>query len=197
MIDPGAVLDKLATGLPASPGAASGQIVFDADVAADRARAGDAVILVRRETSPEDFHGMVAAKAVLTARGGMTSHAAVVARGMGKPCVAGAQDLEVDEALGTVRVGDRAAPRRRLDHARREHRHCLCRPGEADRARARRALPHANGLGRPDPADEGPRQRRHRGRRAPEPRLTVPRGSASAAPSTCSSTATASSRCAR
>ncbi|MDX2261189.1 MAG: pyruvate, phosphate dikinase [Gemmatimonadales bacterium] len=107
MIDPGAALDPLATGLPASPGAACGQIVFDADIAADRARHGDAVILVRRETSPEDFHGMVASKAILTARGGMTSHAAVVARGMGKPCVAGAQELEVDEAAGTVRVGDR------------------------------------------------------------------------------------------
>ncbi|MEP6589573.1 MAG: pyruvate, phosphate dikinase [Gemmatimonadota bacterium] len=105
-IDPGAVLDALTTGLPASPGAASGAIVFTADGAAEAARQGDAVILVRRETSPEDFHGMVAARAVLTARGGMTSHAAVVARGMGKPCVAGAQDLEVDEAAGTLRAGE-------------------------------------------------------------------------------------------
>ena len=96
-IDTSAKLDLLATGLPASPGAASGLVVFDADRAEARARDGEAVILVRRETSPEDFHGMVAAKAVLTARGGMTSHAAVVARGMGKPCVAGATALEVDE----------------------------------------------------------------------------------------------------
>ncbi|HEX6990805.1 MAG TPA: pyruvate, phosphate dikinase, partial [Gemmatimonadales bacterium] len=96
-IDTSAKLDLLATGLPASPGAASGLVVFDADRAEARAKDGDAVILVRRETSPEDFHGMVAAKAVLTARGGMTSHAAVVARGMGKPCVAGATALEVDE----------------------------------------------------------------------------------------------------
>ncbi|HEX3928822.1 MAG TPA: pyruvate, phosphate dikinase [Gemmatimonadales bacterium] len=106
-IDATASLDKLTVGLPASPGAASGQVVFDADIAAQRGAAGDAVILVRRETSPEDFHGMVAAKAILTARGGMTSHAAVVARGMGKPCVAGAQQLEVDEAAGTIRVNDR------------------------------------------------------------------------------------------
>ncbi|HET7603969.1 MAG TPA: pyruvate, phosphate dikinase, partial [Gemmatimonadales bacterium] len=96
-IDTSAKLDLLATGLPASPGAASGLVVFDADRAEARARDGEAVILVRRETSPEDFHGMVAAKAVLTARGGMTSHAAVVARGMGKPCVAGATTLDVDE----------------------------------------------------------------------------------------------------
>ncbi|MGH7590516.1 MAG: pyruvate, phosphate dikinase [Gemmatimonadales bacterium] len=109
-IDPNAELDLLTTGLPASPGAASGEIVFDADVAAERSRAGDAVILVRRETSPEDFHGMVAAKAILTARGGMTSHAAVVARGMGKPCVAGATELDVDEDKGTLAVHGRTFP---------------------------------------------------------------------------------------
>ena len=106
-IDPRAELDRFVRGLNASPGAASGMVVLDADTAAERAARGDAVILVRRETSPEDFHGMVASKAVLTARGGMTSHAAVVARGMGKPCVAGAADLEVDESAGTLRAGDR------------------------------------------------------------------------------------------
>ncbi len=106
-IDPAAALDALTTGLPASPGAACGMVVFDADTAAARARDGDAVILVRRETSPEDFHGMVASRAILTARGGMTSHAAVVARGMGKPCVAGAHALDVDEAAQVMRVGDR------------------------------------------------------------------------------------------
>jgi pyruvate,orthophosphate dikinase len=82
-IDPKAHLDLLTTGLPASPGAASGTAVFDADLAEQMGRKGESVILVRRETSPEDFHGMVAAKAILTARGGMTSHAAVVARGIG------------------------------------------------------------------------------------------------------------------
>ncbi|HEU4828820.1 MAG TPA: pyruvate, phosphate dikinase [Gemmatimonadales bacterium] len=106
-IDPDSRLDLLTTGLPASPGAASGVVVFDADLAEAQAKAGDAVILVRRETSPEDFHGMVAARAVLTARGGMTSHAAVVARGMGKPCVAGAQELHVDEHGGHVNVNGR------------------------------------------------------------------------------------------
>ncbi len=88
--------DYLTTGLPASPGAATGKVVFDPDEAELRGRNGEKIILVRTETAPEDFHGMVAAQAVLTARGGMTSHAAVVARGMGKPCVAGAGALRID-----------------------------------------------------------------------------------------------------
>jgi pyruvate,orthophosphate dikinase len=96
-IDPKAEIDLLTTGLPASPGAAVGQAIFDADTAEERARDGDRVILVRRETNPDDFHGMVAAVAILTERGGMTSHAAVVARGMGKCCVSGCKDIHVDE----------------------------------------------------------------------------------------------------
>ncbi|MBA3947620.1 MAG: pyruvate, phosphate dikinase [Herpetosiphonaceae bacterium] len=94
----------LATGLPASPGAANGKVVFDPDHAEEQAEAGAKVILVRVETAPEDFHGMVAAQAVLTARGGMTSHAAVVARGMGKPCVAGCGALNIDYAQGQFTV---------------------------------------------------------------------------------------------
>ncbi|HET9002474.1 MAG TPA: pyruvate, phosphate dikinase [Gemmatimonadaceae bacterium] len=93
-------------GLPASPGAASGIAVFDPDVAEHRHAAGDSVILVREETTPEDFHGIVAARAVLTARGGMTSHAAVVARGMGKCAVVGAKDMHVDVALRRFTVGE-------------------------------------------------------------------------------------------
>ena len=108
MIDPNSRLDLLTTGLPASPGAACGTVVFDADEAERLGRAGQSVILVRRETSPEDFHGMVTAKAILTARGGMTSHAAVVARGMGKPCVAGAQSLQVDEKASRMSVNGRS-----------------------------------------------------------------------------------------
>lgn len=96
-LDPAAEVRVLTTGLPASPGAAAGRVVFSPEVAVERGAAGEPVILVRRETSPEDFQGMVAARAILTARGGMTSHAAVVARGMGKCCVAGASELEVDE----------------------------------------------------------------------------------------------------
>ena len=96
MIDPTASVEVIAQGLNASPGAASGEIVFDADTAAERGSNGDDVILVRWETTPDDIHGMIAAKGILTAHGGMTSHAAVVARGMGKPCVAGCEALTVD-----------------------------------------------------------------------------------------------------
>ena len=95
-IDPAARRDILVTGLPASPGAAFGEIVFDPEEAATLAASGRKVILVRTETSPEDIHGMHAAEGILTARGGMTSHAAVVARGMGKPCVTGAGALRID-----------------------------------------------------------------------------------------------------
>ena len=106
-LDPDAHRDVIAKGLPASPGAASGAVVFDADTAEKRAAAGDAVILVRTETSPEDIHGMHAAKGILTARGGMTSHAAVVARGMGRPCVSGAGMLSIDVKARAMRVGER------------------------------------------------------------------------------------------
>jgi pyruvate, orthophosphate dikinase len=101
-IDPRAHRKVIATGLPASPGAASGEIVFSSDEAADMKSAGKKVILVRVETSPEDIHGMHAAEGILTTRGGMTSHAAVVARGMGKPCVSGAGSLRVDYNSGTL-----------------------------------------------------------------------------------------------
>mgnify|MGYP001565075742 CR=1 FL=1 len=106
-LDPSAARDVLAKGLPASPGAASGIAVFDSDVAEKRAEMGDAVILVRMETSPEDIHGMHAAKGILTARGGMTSHAAVVARGMGRPCVSGAGSLAIDAKERVFRVAGR------------------------------------------------------------------------------------------
>ncbi|MBV8508116.1 MAG: pyruvate, phosphate dikinase, partial [Alphaproteobacteria bacterium] len=102
MLDRTAKTTVLARGLPASPGAASGKVVFSADEAEALAVRGEAVILVRIETSPEDIHGMHAAKGVLTTRGGMTSHAAVVARGMGRPCVAGAGDLRIDYEAGTL-----------------------------------------------------------------------------------------------
>ncbi|MDE2403430.1 MAG: pyruvate, phosphate dikinase [Sphingomonadales bacterium] len=106
-LDPDAPRDLLGKGLPASPGAASGAIVLDADTAETRAARGEAVILVRAETSPEDIHGMHAAKGILTARGGMTSHAAVVARGMGRPCVSGASAVSIDMAGRTLRIGKR------------------------------------------------------------------------------------------
>ncbi|TGX54021.1 pyruvate, phosphate dikinase [Sphingomonas gei] len=106
-LDPKAVRDVLTKGLPASPGAASGYAVFDSDTAEKRAAAGDSVILVRVETSPEDIHGMHAARGILTARGGMTSHAAVVARGMGRPCVSGAGTLAIVAKEKLFRVGGR------------------------------------------------------------------------------------------
>jgi len=103
MIDPGATLEVAAKGLNASPGAASGGIVFDANTAVERAKNGP-VILVRWETTPDDIHGMIAAEGILTVHGGMTSHAAVVARGMGKPCVAGCDGLTLES--DTAKIGD-------------------------------------------------------------------------------------------
>ena len=95
----------IATGLPAPPGAASGEMVFSSDEAAKLQADGRKVILVRIETSPEDIHGMHAAEGILTTRGGMTSHAAVVARGMGKPCVSGCGSIRVDYGRGTMSIG--------------------------------------------------------------------------------------------
>ena len=106
-IDPSHGEKPIAKGLPASPGAAVGEVVFDADTAAERGGRGEAVVLVRYETTPDDIHGVIVAQGVLTAHGGMTSHAAVVARGMGKPCVAGASGIHIDTKGRTLTVGDR------------------------------------------------------------------------------------------
>jgi pyruvate, orthophosphate dikinase len=105
MLDPKAEFEVAARGLNASPGAACGAVVLDADTASERGKAGEAVILVRWETTPDDIHGLIQSKGVLTAHGGMTSHAAVVARGMGKPCVAGCEGLEIDTDARTLRIG--------------------------------------------------------------------------------------------
>jgi pyruvate,orthophosphate dikinase len=104
-VDPAAKLDVIAQGLPASPGAASGKVVFDANVAEEAGHRGEAVILVRPETTPDDIHGIVAAQGVLTSRGGMTCHAAIVARGMGKPCVVGCEALRIDLAERQATAG--------------------------------------------------------------------------------------------
>ncbi len=106
-IDPNAPRDIIAAGLPASPGAATGRIVFTADAAERQWASGEKVILVREETSPEDIRGMDAARGIVTARGGMTSHAAVVARGMGRPCVSGAGELHIDARAGEMRARGR------------------------------------------------------------------------------------------
>jgi pyruvate,orthophosphate dikinase len=106
-IDPGSKAEPIAGGLPASPGAASGKVVFDADEAERMGRAGEAVILVREETKPEDIHGFFQARGILTSRGGKTSHAAVVARGMGKPCVVGAEEILINDRDKVAIVNER------------------------------------------------------------------------------------------
>lgn len=108
--DPQARLEVIASGLPASPGAAWGKIIFDADKAKERADAGEEVLLVRPETTPDDIHGIYAARGVLTSRGGMTSHAAVVARGAGKPCVCGCESLRIDLESRRLAVGGKVYP---------------------------------------------------------------------------------------
>ncbi len=105
-LDPRARVEVLTKGLPASPGAASGAIAFSADIAEAMAARGEDVVLVRMETSPEDIHGMYAARAILTSRGGMTSHAAVVARGLGRPCISGAGQMQIDYDGQVARIGD-------------------------------------------------------------------------------------------
>ncbi len=110
-VDPNADAKVVAKGLPASPGAAQGKVVFDPDEAEEMAREGEKVVLVRQETSPDDFHGMVAAQAIVTARGGMTSHAAVVARGMGKSCVCGASVLNIDYGQQQFNVNGTVVPK--------------------------------------------------------------------------------------
>ncbi len=170
-LDPKAKREVIATGLPASPGAASGEIVFDSDEA-ERLKAMDRrVILVRIETSPEDIHGMHAAEGILTTRGGMTSHAAVVARGMGKPCVSGAGALRIDYRSRHPQRRGRQSEKRRYRHHRR-----LDRPGHQGRGRhhqagALRRFRHAHGMGRCGPPHEGARQCRNAARCPGRPRI--------------------------
>ena len=165
MIDPDATVEVAARGLNASPGAASGAIVLDADTAEERGRAGEDVILVRVETTPDDIHGLIRAAGVLTARGGMTSHAAVVARGMGKPCVAGCEDLSIDVAAGTVRIGEhdlRAGDVITVDGGTgTSHRGCRPTRSSGDR----RELRDDPRVGRRRPAPARARERRHPGGR--------------------------------
>ena len=165
-IDPKAERQVIATGLPASPGAASGEIVFSSDEAELLKAQGRKVILVRVETSPEDIHGMHAAEGILTTRGGMTSHAAVVARGMGKPCVSGAGALRVDYAANTHAGGRRDAEEGRRHHHRRLDRPGAHRQGGDAGAGAVRRFRHADGLGRRGAQARRARQRRHAERRA-------------------------------
>ena len=170
-LDPDAKKDVIAIGLPASPGAAAGEIVFTADDAeAERAR-GREVILVRQETSPEDIHGMHAAAGILTARGGMTSHAAVVARGMGRPCVSGAGALRIDAEAGTMQVGSAYFNRGDLITIDGGTGQVLERTRQDAPAGAVGRVRHADGLGGRGAAAARARQRRYSARREAGPRL--------------------------
>ncbi len=162
----------LTRGIPASPGAAVGKLAFTAEEAVRRAKAGEAVLLVRKETSPEDVEGMHSAAGILTSTGGRTSHAAVVACGWGKCCVVGAGELEIDaKAKGTMTVGGQEVrPRRRHLH-RRHHRRGHARPDRDRRAQALRRLRPGHEVGRQVPHDGHPHQRRHARGRPARPRL--------------------------
>ena len=196
MIDPSAEIEVATRGLNASPGAASGAIVLDADTAEERGKAGEDVILVRWETTPDDIHGLIHASGVLTAHGGMTSHAAVVARGMGKPCVVGCEGLSIDYKAGTVRIGEqelRAGDRITIDGGTGD---VIIGPSRSSRPRSTRtsgrssAGPTSSAGSACAPMRTRPRTRRRRA-------SSAPRGSASAAPSTCSWPTIASRSCAR
>ena len=166
-IDPKAERKVIATGLPASPGAASGEIVFSADEAESLKAQGKKVILVRVETSPEDIHGMHAAEGILTTRGGMTSHAAVVARGMGKPCVSGAGSLRVDYAAQTM-SGRRQRRSRRATSSPSTARPARCSPAASPMQEPALSgeFAHADGWADKRAQAQGARQCRHAERRA-------------------------------
>ena len=197
---------KIATGISASPGAAVGKVVFDSARAVERPAEGEKVILVRRETNPDDLHGMIAAQGILTSRGGKTSHAAVVARGMGKTCVCGAEQLDSRHQGEEVHRPRRHHGQRRRRDLHRRHQRCRLPgrdPGRRVRGRALlrgRAAPARRRGRRPDPGralDHGARRpeapawratpTRTPARTAPEPAGSAPKASAWSAPSTCSS----------
>ena len=186
MLDPRATPDVAATGLNASPGAACGAVVLDADTAELRGKAGESVILVRWETAAADIHGLIQAKGIVTAHGGMTSHAAVVARGMGKPCVAGVESLAIDLERRVAIIGGREVAEGEL----------LTIDGATGRVIIGRVelvppqlnedlesiLGWADGSAAARACTRTPTRRPTPSRRA----SSAPRGSASAGPSTCS-----------
>ena len=166
MIDPAAEWEVATKGLNASPGAACGAVVLDADAAEQRGKAGESVILVRWETTPDDIHGLIQAAGILTAHGGMTSHAAVVARGMGKPCVAGCEGLSIDLDAHTITVGEQTLSEGDAADDRRRHRSGDRRRGAARGARGERRPRDDPRLGRPAPDPESAGECGHtRGRR--------------------------------
>ncbi len=180
----------IAKGLNASPGAAVGAVYFTADDAEEHAQAGEKVILVRPETSPDDLHGMIAAEGILTSRGGLVSHAAVVARGMGKPAICGAEAVKIDLKAKQFKAGDVCRQGRRHHLHLRHHRGDRPRRGAGHHARADRALRHRPRLRRPVPHASRSAPTPTRRRTPPGPGSSAPRASACAAPSTCSSART-------
>ncbi len=202
---------QIGKGMNASPGAAVGKAVFDSYTAVKWSRSGEKVILVRRETNPDDLDGMIAAQGILTSRGGKTTHAAVVARGMGKTCVCGAEELDVDTKKRRLTVGDIVVEEGDVLSIDGTSRRGLPRRGR--RSCPRRSCEYFEGSLDPDSADAdelvkavhrlmtarrrgapaaGARQRRHPGGRGAGPPVRRRRASGCAAPSTCSSATAAS-----
>ncbi len=170
-LDPETPKVIIGTGLPASPGAASGELVFDADEAVHLKSQGHTVILARVETSPEDVQGMHAAVGILTTRGGMTSHAAVVARGMGRPCVVGASSIQIDLERETLTAGGELLYKGNIVTIDGSSGHIIKGQVPMREPDLSEDFSHLDGLGRRLAPHEGQGQRRHPGRRPPGPRL--------------------------
>ena len=186
---------SLAQGLPASPGAASGKIVFDADTAEMRGRTGEKIILVREETKPEDIHGFFQAQGILTSRGGKTSHAAVVARGMGKPCVSGCEQIVINDQLRSAIIGETTLHEGDVITIDGGTGHVYAGEVPTVEAGILRGNGHPAGLGGRSGAPQSHGQCRHA--RDPPPRRanSAPWASACAAPSACSTAPTACPSC--
>ena len=194
MLDPDAKKKVIARGLDASPGAATGRVVFHSDEAQELAERGESVILVRMETSPEDIQGMTVSTGILTSRGGQTSHAAVVARGMGRPCVVGCSEIAVDYARALFYAGDTVI--RRGDWITIDGGTGIMKVGSPPSPPTDAGAMALLGLGRRARPSRSPRQRRQRTRRHPRTLIGVS-ASVCAGQSTCSSNRMHSARCDR
>ena len=185
----------LTVGLPASPGAAFGKLAFTADEAVQRTNAGEKVLLVRKETNPEDIDGMHSAAGILTSTGGMTSHAAVVARGWGRCCVAGAGEISIDEKGRKIKVKGKTYSHKDVVSIDGSTGEVMAGEIATQNAQALRRFFEGDGLVGQIRQDVGSHQCRHTGRRQASSRFWGPRNWPMSAPSTCSSKANASWRC--